>query len=936
MWQQLRANISWLLPAVVLGLFFGRVGSESWFFLVNQPPGWPGVVLISLVGLGVATAVSRQWSVIRYPALLLVGYVLYPALDLAVAGLVAAVSATAVCQQVVDGQIIRSRRQWRLLPGLLVAAAAFTLYTLTLSPGILPADNGEFQLVAARLGVAHPPGFPLYTMLAHLMTRLPLATTAAYKVNLFAAVTGALTLWVVYRTVMTLTQKHLAATTAVIALGSATTFWAQATMANIRSLTALFAALMLFALVRFWQTSDALKDRYLITFALAAGFGIVHHPSLIFIGVICIIFIVVTDRAILRAPRRWIRPLLAGLLGLLPLLYLPLRANSGAPGATPDLATWHGFLDHVLARGFSGDFFYYTTPELLWQRLQVMGNVMTFQFNGVLLLGMLLGILLLAWRAPRLALLLGGGFALHTLITATYRAPQTVEYMLPAYVPAVITLGYGLGRLPLPTWQFARTWLPLQYVIIALFFVSAVWQGVHYYPSFALLHQSDDARAYGEMLLAQAPADAVILADWHWFSPLRLLQQLEGQRPDVAIHFVPPGEGPYGETWAARIDEELANGRSVVATHFDAQAYADLPPPQPIGEAFLFPRSPRRALPDGFLPLDVPLSEQVHLLGYHLVPQTVTAGETAVFTVAWEATAAEPTPLFVHLVGIEGALYAQDDLLVRPQPSGITLTHFRLTPRPGAQPGAFAVYVGQATQREQLTTLTIEPSPQPPVTLNRVQRPLLNTADNQQLVGYDWDQTLPDRRLYLHWHTDGGYRTQVLDNPTLDTLPPYVGVWGVVRRQWRDLAAPDAAHYVPFGQGIVWTGGGLPSSSVTPGETLTMWPRFRAGRPVQRDLAISVRLIGFQQESDLWAWTDLDDSIPALGAIPTLKWIAGSRVASPHTVTVSEDAFAGQQVGATLRLYDAFTNRPVPILDERITAAFPWVPLGTGSVNGER
>ena len=95
-----------------------------------------------------------------------------------------------------------------------------------------------------------------------------------------------------------------------------------------------------------------------------------------------------------------------------------------------------------------------------------------------------------------------------------------------------------------------------------------------------------------------------------------------------------------------------------------------------------------------------------------------------------------------------------------------------------------------------------------------------------------------------------------------------------------------------------------------------------------RDYAISVRLMGFEEDGYHWAWWDLDDGIPAMGAIPTLKWIEGSQVRSPHFLTVDEAAPPGQQIGAALNLYDAFTNRVLPILDERITADFAWVPLG--------
>ena len=94
---------------------------------------------------------------------------------------------TAVAQPVTPWGLVQRRRARLLLAGL-------ALYVYTLAPDILPADSGEFQTVATNLGVAHPPGFPLYTMLAHMMTRLPLGPNPAYRVNLFSALTSILAL----------------------------------------------------------------------------------------------------------------------------------------------------------------------------------------------------------------------------------------------------------------------------------------------------------------------------------------------------------------------------------------------------------------------------------------------------------------------------------------------------------------------------------------------------------------------------------------------------------------------------------------------------------------------------------------------------------------------------------------------------------------------
>jgi hypothetical protein len=102
---------------------------------------------------------------------------------------------------------------------------------------------------------------------------------------------------------------------------------------------------------------------------------------------------------------------------------------------------------------------------------------------------------------------------------------------------------------------------------------------------------------------------------------------------------------------------------------------------------------------------------------------------------------------------------------------------------------------------------------------------------------------------------------------------------------------------------------------------------------VLRDRIVSLRLVGYEPDGFHWAWTDLHDGVPALGAIPTLKWVRNSWVRDPHPLTVAPTATPGQQVGGILRLYDAFTNRPVPILDEDILNGFLGIPLGNAAIS---
>jgi hypothetical protein len=931
-------------PGIILGLFVGRVAGELWAILAGNT----AVILasaLSLLGIvgGVWLTRQRPFSA-TWPLLFLFAYVIYPEANLTAALFVAALSLLVAWQN--NGRLqhlFAFPAGRRFIMPLLLLAGLLLLYINTLAPDILPADSGEFQVTAATLGVAHPPGFPLYTMLAHLMTRLPLGPTPAYRVNLLSALTSVLTLTAVFGGTYLLTRRVLPGATAVLILGSATTFWSQATTANIRSMTALFAALILFTALGFYSSrqrsstpsDNVAADHWLVLFALVLALSITHHASLAFMGLIAVLFLLLVDPSLIRPSSRWLRPALAALLGLLPLLYLPLRAHADVRGASPALATWSGFSEHVLALGFQGDLFVYLEPALLWERLKIMGNVLAFQFSPLLLAGMALGFIVLLRKEWRLGFLLGGSFALFTLVTATYRAPQTVEYMLPAYITLALCAGFAAvgtsnGRIS------ARY---VQPTIAALLILGALWQFNQHYPSFAWLHDSYDTRDYANQLAAGTPPDGLILADWHWAAPLWYMQEVEGRRPDADIRFVYPEGEPYGETWARRIADGLADDRPVVSTHFNVAAFAPLPVSEPLGEAFLFRQMPRASLPPDFTPMSILLGDLIQIEGYALSTAEVATGEELVLTLAWQPTGelAPETALFVHLLSGDGRLYGQQDLPAHAQPEGLTLTQFRIVPQFGAYPGSYTLAAGAYAReplpdeagapRTTLATIAVTPTLYPPATNNPLRRTLLDSMQ-RKLVGYDWDQTIVGRpRLYLHWQQNGGYVSEVIDD-TAVTLPPFSGPWGIARSDWSGVLTPANSHYVPLGQGIVWTGTGLsPDQALQSNENLVLTQSFLSSRPVLRDQTVSVRLIGFA-DGRQWAWWDLDDAIPAMGAIPTLKWIAGSEVRSPHFLTVDSEATAGQEVGGALTLYDAFTERSLPILDDRLNREYGWVPLG--------
>ena len=86
-----------------------------------------------------------------------------------------------------------------------------------------------------------------------------------------------------------------------------------------------------------------------------------------------------------------------------------------------------------------------------------------------------------------------------------------------------------------------------------------------------MLHQDVSARTYAEQILADAPPDALILANWHRVTPFWYLQQVEGLRPDVRVQYVyPEGSLPNEQVWLRRVSEAISERPTIVTNWFYA------------------------------------------------------------------------------------------------------------------------------------------------------------------------------------------------------------------------------------------------------------------------------------------------------------------------------------------------------------------------------
>jgi hypothetical protein len=259
-------------------------------------------------------------------------------------------------------------------PGDAVLAAAAALpplavYAATLNPTVPAGDSGELIAAAATLGVAHPPGYPLYVLAGHVWMRLLPVGGVAWRLNLFSAACAAGAAAALALAVRRLGGSRWAALAGAWTLAFSAPTWKVAVVAEAFAPNALLAALALLALAAVLELAEApppdpagAPGRWpLVLLAFLSTALLSHHHTLVLLlaPLLLVILLVQAGRGAPRlglAQRRpfalagsdlaWIG--LAAAAGLLPLLHLAIGTGSDRALVWGDADTLRGFLRHLL------------------------------------------------------------------------------------------------------------------------------------------------------------------------------------------------------------------------------------------------------------------------------------------------------------------------------------------------------------------------------------------------------------------------------------------------------------------------------------------------------------------------------------------------------------------------------------------------------------
>jgi hypothetical protein len=429
------------------------------------------------------------------------------------------------------------------LTGWAIPAALFAgtlaVYVRTLRPSFGWLDTSELITAAYHLGVGHNPGYPTFMIVGHLFSWLPIGTVA-YRLNLMAAVMGALAIVLLYLVCLRVTRNRIASALAALTLAFSYTLWDLTTEAEVYTL---HACLMLGAILALLRWRDEGRDRDLYLGWLVVGVSMGNH-ALTALVIPALALLMLLERGGRQLWPRRIRGCAGAFLaGAAVYLYVPLRAMANPPPEVNNPHTLRAFWQLLSAPGCRPLMFSMSAGEVALRTLgfarRTVRELGPFGI-GPALLGVSLAMRADAKLTAALLLLLG----IDVFYAVNYNIFDIYSYFLPAYLVLAVFLAMGLERII--AWG-ARALLWLQRgiekglttprrtaLVTALLMYLPVWG---FSANFRLVDASQDrgAEDFARNTFAVVERGAVIIGDWWSIAPLGYLKYVEGLRPDVTL-----------------------------------------------------------------------------------------------------------------------------------------------------------------------------------------------------------------------------------------------------------------------------------------------------------------------------------------------------------------------------------------------------------------
>ena len=202
-----------------------------------------------------------------------------------------------------------SFKQVNSFTGWLTFLIALFTYVSTLEPTVSFWDCGEYIATSVKLQVGHPPGAPVFQLVANVLSQLALGDVSrqAFYVNMVSGLSSAFTIPFLFWTITMLGRKlfstvDISKSQEIILLGSglvgalaftfSDSFWFSAVEGEVYAMSSCFTAIAFWAVLK-WESvvdTDEYANRWLLLIAYLTGLSVGIH-ILVFLTIPSVVMI---------------------------------------------------------------------------------------------------------------------------------------------------------------------------------------------------------------------------------------------------------------------------------------------------------------------------------------------------------------------------------------------------------------------------------------------------------------------------------------------------------------------------------------------------------------------------------------------------------------------------------------------------------------------
>ncbi len=404
--------------------------------------------------------------------------------------------------------IIRAMKK-PLVFSLIMSILISIVYLFLMSPTIYWEDSGEFIITAANLGIAHPPGHPLYIVLSHLFTLKSNLINSAIRVNTFSVFCSFISLFLfslllVYLLFSLLKMAktnliYLTLFSTMLLFAFSKTFWYYTEIAEVYTLHTLLSISILISLFLFHKYGS----KFLLLFSYIFGLSLCNNITIAFLFPAFIIYIVLERK---KFEKRYILPcIFLFFLGISFYIYIPLRARYNPLFNWGNAYNIQNFIELLTAREFSKGFFSFEYMETSFKPF-TFNLFKEIAFWGIL--PIFIGFLKLRSKAKNIFfLLLLIIFFNITLSFLTGKGPDFYAYFLPSFTILFLVAGIGIMTIQ----NMAKNRKLRDFLSLSIILLSFAPLLLNYRQN---SRKADfDAQNYGNALLNWLPANSALLTE---------------------------------------------------------------------------------------------------------------------------------------------------------------------------------------------------------------------------------------------------------------------------------------------------------------------------------------------------------------------------------------------------------------------------------------